>query len=176
MRRQTTRPVALLLTVSIAIAACSTLNPAPSTSSTPGAVSAAPVATDSGLATEPETSDHSPDVGASAMTQTDTDWGRIWDAIPRSFPVYPGASETTEIGSPASAQLIIPTDVATGAAWMKGALDAKGLRTTVSGPLEDGSMMLDSVGPSGCAAKTTIGRTGTVTVMTVLYGANCPFS
>jgi hypothetical protein len=44
----------------------------------------------------------------------------------------------------------------------------------VSGPLEDGSMTLDSVGPNGCAAKTTIARTGGITLLTILYGAKCP--
>jgi len=110
------------------------------------------------------------------MTQTDTEWGRIWDAIPRAFPVYPGATATTEIGAPASAQFVVPANVATATTWMKSALDATGLRTTVSGPLEDGSMTLDSVGPNGCAAQTTIARTGGVTLLTILYGARCPYA
>jgi hypothetical protein len=46
----------------------------------------------------------------------------------------------------------------------------------VSGPLEDGGMTLDSEGAAGCMARTTIARTGSVTTMTVLYGATCPFS
>jgi hypothetical protein len=110
------------------------------------------------------------------MTQTNTAWGRIWDALPRSFPIYPGSSATTEIGEPASGQFVVPTDVATATAWTKAALDATGLRTMVSGPLEDGSMTLDSQGAAGCLVQTTIARTGSVTTMTVLYGATCPFS
>jgi hypothetical protein len=110
------------------------------------------------------------------MTQTDTAWGRIWDAIPPSFPIYPGSTATTEIGAPASGQFVVPANVATATTWTKAALDAIGLRTTVAGPLEDGSMTLDSVGPNGCAANTTIARTGGVTVLTILYGAKCPFS
>ena len=110
------------------------------------------------------------------VTQTDTAWGRIWDALPRSFPRYPGSELSTEVGEPASGQLVVPTDVDTATVWLKAALDATGLRTTVSGPLEDGSMRLDSVGANGCAVQTTIARTGTVTLETVLYGATCPFS
>jgi hypothetical protein len=60
---------------------------------------------------------------------------------------------------------------------MQGALEAAGFRTEgVSGPLEDGSVVIDSTGPvAGCRVQTTIVRRGGVTMMTVLYGASCPF-
>jgi hypothetical protein len=131
--------------------------------------------TETAPATSPSASNATSPPGGSA-TQTDTEWGRIWDEIPRSFPVYPGATPTTDIGPPVSAEFVIPADVRTATTWMKAALDASGLRTSVSGPLEDGSMTLDSVGPNGCAAKTTIARTGGLTLLTILYGANCPAS
>jgi hypothetical protein len=174
MPRLTTRSVswlALVLVVAGTFPACSPLNDAPGPSSIATALpSGVPITA------TPEPSDATPEPDASGMTQTNTAWGRIWDALPRSFPIYPGSSATTEIGEPASAQFIVPTDVATAAAWTKAALDATSLRTTVSGPLEDGSMRLDSVGSAGCMAQTTIARLGSVTTMTVLYGATCPFS
>jgi hypothetical protein len=174
MSRRTPRPASLLALVLVAagtFAACSPLNDAPGPSSTATAVpSGVPITA------TPEPSDATPGPDASGMTQTNTAWGRIWDALPRAFPIYPGSSPTTEIGEPASGQFVVPTDVATATAWTKAALDATGLRTTVSGPLENGSMTLDSEGPAGCMAQTTIARTGSVTTMTVLYGATCPFS
>ena len=172
MRRRIASSLGLVIAASIAVGACSPLSDAPgSTSGT------AAVPTGSAITATPEPSDATaePNATATAMTQTDTEWGRIWDAIPRSFPVYPGATSTTEIGAPASAQFVVPADVATATTWTKSALDATGLRTTVSGPLEDGSSTLDSVGPNACAAKTTIARTGGVTLLTILYGAKCPF-
>jgi hypothetical protein len=184
MRRRTA-PSALLLALlfgAAAVAACSPLNDAPGPSSTATAVPSGAVISAtpdvSGVPSD-EPSDVSPSSGDSAtsgMTQTNTAWGRIWDALPRTFPIYPGSSASTEIGAPASGQFVVPTDVATATAWAKSALDATGLRTTVSGPLEDGSMRLDSVGPAGCAVQTTIAREGAATTMTVLYGATCAFS
>ena len=171
MRRRIASSLGLVIAASIAVGACSPLNDAP------GATPSGPAATALGSITAtPEPSDATAEPDASGMTQTDTEWGRIWDAIPRSFPVYPGAAATTEIGAPASAQFVVPADVATATTWTKSALDATGLRTTVSGPLEDGSVTLDSVGPNGCAAETTIARTGGVTLLTILYGAKCPFA
>ena len=171
MRRRIASSLGLVVAASIAVGACSPLSDAPGPTS-----GATAVPTGSRLTATPEPSAATAEPDATVMTQTDTEWGRIWDAIPRSFPVYPGATATTEIGAPASAQFVVPADVATATTWTKSALDATGLRTTVSGPLEDGSVALDSVGPSGCAAKTTIARTGGVTLLTILYGANCPFA
>jgi hypothetical protein len=169
--------VALVLGAAV-VAACNPLNDAPGPSSTATALpSGAVISATPDVSGAP--SDAPPSAGDSAtsgMTQTNTAWGRIWDALPRAFPIYPGSSESTEIGAAASGQFVVPTDVATATAWTKSALDAAGLRTTVSGPLEDGSMRLDSAGAAGCAVQTTIAREGAVTTMTVLYGATCPFS
>jgi hypothetical protein len=171
MSRRFASSLGLVVAASITVATCNSLNDAPGSTSGTTAVP-----TGSGIAASPEPSAATPEPDASAMTQTDTEWGRIWDAIPDAFPVYPGATATTEIGAPVSAEFVVPADVATATAWTKPALDATGLRTTVSGPLEDGSVTLDSVGPNGCAAKTTIARTGGVTLLTVLYGAKCPYA
>lgn len=46
----------------------------------------------------------------------------------------------------------------------------------LSGPLEDGSYVLDSVGDGGCRIQTTIAPQGGLTLVTVLYGADCPAS
>jgi hypothetical protein len=107
--------------------------------------------------------------------QTDTDWGRIWDTLPPSFPRYPGAKPSEPTG-PASATLVIPSDVQTATSWMKAALDAGEWATIIGGPLEDGSMALDSVGPAdNCQVNTRIAKVGGLTIMTILYGASCPF-
>jgi hypothetical protein len=59
---------------------------------------------------------------------------------------------------------------------MKAALDAGDWATIIGGPLEDGGMALDSVGPAdGCQVSTRIAKVGGVTIMTILYGASCPF-
>ena len=176
MPRRIASSLGLVVVASIIFGACNASNVA-SPSATPATAepaTAAPTETPPQTSAAPSVATPGPD--NSAMTQTDTEWGRIWDAIPRAFPVYPGATATTEIGAPASAQFVVPANVATATTWMKSALDGTGLRTTVSGPLEDGSMTLDSVGPNGCAAQTTIARIGGVTLLTILSGARCPFT
>ena len=163
-------PAAVVMLVVATLAGCSASPAAqPSTSAavatagaTPGSVgpsSAAPAST------KP---------GSGAVTQTDTEWGRIWDALPASFPRYPGASPV-EATVPASAVLVVPTDVQTATAWMKAALGDGEWATVVAGPLEDGTMVLDSIGAGDCQLTTRIARVGSTTQMTILYGAGCPF-
>ena len=113
-----------------------------------------------------------------AITQTDTMWGRIWDALPASFPVYPGAVETEEAGAggPVSATFstaAAPEELAT---WMQSQLELATYSTeALSGPLEDGSFVLDSVGDATCRIETTVAPAGDLTIITVRYGADCPF-
>ena len=116
--------------------------------------------------------------GATPPSQTDTEWGRIWDTLPSGFPTYPGSTpgEETSTG-PASANLVVQ------------GLDAKGITTLLqtllqqagyateglSGPLEDGSYVLDMTGPAtGCKVQVSAAPTGSVTILTILYGASCP--
>jgi hypothetical protein len=116
-------------------------------------------------------------VRPSPPSQTDTVWGRIWDALPETFPAFPGAGPT-EIGDgPTSASLDVgdaaPAEVA---AFYESALVRAGYATlTNSGPREDGSWEIESTGPSACRVRTTVTPLGGTTVVEILYGADCPF-
>jgi len=168
-RRPTVLPV-LLLATALVVAACagdptSSAAPSvePSTDATP-AFTAAPGA-----------SELAP---TDAMTQTDTAWGRIWDAAPSGFPVYPGAAPATAAGpDPASGTWAIEGgDALEIASWMQTSLETATYSTeAMSGPFEDGSFIIESVGDGECRIHTTIAPLGGLTTITVLYGAACPF-
>ena len=116
--------------------------------------------------------------GESAITQTDTEWGRIWDALPAGFPVYPDAVETEEAGAgePVSATFSSPAAADEIATWLQSRLELATFSTVAfSGPFEDGSFVLDSVGDGDCRIETTVGPAGGLTIITVRYGADCPF-
>ena len=115
---------------------------------------------------------------AAAAGQTDTEWGRIWDTLPSSFPAIPGARPSEEAAtSPASATFVIAGDVARLVAtalvtqMASAGFPTQGLGT----PLEDGSYTLDATGSSpGCEVQLTIKPMGGETFVTILYGAACP--
>jgi hypothetical protein len=113
------------------------------------------------------------------VTQTDTEWGRIWDALPAAFPVYPGAVESEEAGGgePVSATFSIADAAADEiATWLQQQLELATYSTeALSGPLEDGSFVIDSVGDAGCRIETTVAPAGGLALITVRYGADCPF-
>ena len=113
------------------------------------------------------------------MSQSDTDWGRIWDGLPGGFPSIPGATpDENAAGSPASAVLVVQGGDAKGIATsLQTALKSAGYTTVGSmDPLEDGSVVLEMTGsPDGCAVQVTLTPTGGLTTVRILYGAGCPF-
>ena len=114
---------------------------------------------------------------AAADTQTDTAWGRIWDGVPVGFPIFPGSKIAGETSpEPVSARYSVATgDTAVIATWMQTALENAGLRTeALSGPLEDGSFVLESVGEVDCRVQVIVAPMGGLTFVTVRYGAACP--
>jgi hypothetical protein len=153
------------------IAGCgSPVDPPPS--ATPGTTTPPPNATPILVTPSPSPSP----TPTTAPGLTATDWGTIWDALPPGFPRYPG-SEPTETGEgAASAVLDVPADVQTVTTWLQAALEQAGFSTfTLSGPAEDGSMEIESVGPvDECRVRTTIAPLGGSTIVTILYGGSCP--
>jgi hypothetical protein len=115
---------------------------------------------------------------ASPVGQSETAWGRIWDRVPPWFPRYPGSSEAQDASAAASsARFAVPSgDPREIASWLRSGLETATLRTDVSGPLEDGSMTLDSVGEGTCRARTTVAPLGGMTFVTVFYGSDCPIT
>ena len=142
-------------------------------SSTPsGAPSAGTPIADASMAASSSAS------GAAVGTQTDTTWGRIWDNVPPGFPRYPGSSVAGDTGpEPVSATYAVagggdPEQIAS---WMQAALGTATFSTeALSGPLEDGSFVLDSVGDGGCRIQVAIKPMGGLTFVTVRYGSACP--
>jgi hypothetical protein len=126
---------------------------------------------------EPASSQPGPSSAAPAVGQTDTDWGRIWDAVPAGFPRYPGSTPADDAGpEPASARFAVAGgDPAAIATWMQDALETATFSTLgLNGPAEDGGYVIDSTGEGQCRVQTTIAPLGDITFITVLYGADCP--
>lgn len=112
-----------------------------------------------------------------AGTQTDTDWGRIWDGVPAGFPIFPGSAIAGDTSpEPVSATYSVANDdTAVIATWMQAALENLSFRTeALSGPLEDGSFALEMVGQRDCRLQVIVVPMAELTFVTVRYGAACP--
>ena len=176
----TTRPrrLALLLSLvalALAMAGCGG-GPAASDRDTP---SLAPTEAPS-AGTSPATSDApaSPDASAD-IGQSDTEWGRIWDGVPAGFPRFTGARDADEAtAEPVSdAYAVEGGDASEISTWLQAAMETATYSTEgLSGPLEDGGFVLDSVGDATCRIQTTITPLGDLVLVTVRYGADCPAS
>lgn len=150
------------LTLALAASACGSTTSTAATTSLPSTESVAP-ATSSAL----------------PAGQTDTEWGRIWDELPAGFPIYPGSALAGDASPEAVSgrYAIVGGDPAEIASWMQTALEAATFSTeALSGPLEDGRYVLDSVGQGDCRIETTVVPLGRLTFLSVRYGAACPLT
>lgn len=154
------------------LAACQPATGSPSPATTTSGSAASSAAPSAGTSPSAEASPPAP------ADQTDTAWGRIWDSLPAGFPGYPGATPAGEAATgAASAVLAVQgAEAKTVAEWMQSKLEQATYSTeALSGPLEDGSYVLDSIGPApGCRVQVSIAPLGGLTTVTVLYGADCP--
>ena len=155
------------------VAGCGAAGPA---ATSPG-TSLAPASPPPALTPVPGGSVASPPANASPPAQTDTEWGRIWDALPASFPLPPGAVPTETNEGPASAVVEVPAAANATAALLQSALTGRGFHIdAANGPSEDGGYTLDaSTLGTNCRTQVRVVPLGDATIVTVLYGASCPF-
>ena len=176
MSTRTRRLLSILpLVLVMLLAACGSAEQSPGPSPSGGATADSPAA--SGAPNASAATPSAPAESPAADTQTDTAWGRIWDGVPAGFPIFPGSSIAGDTGpEPVSATYSIANDdTAVIATWMQAALENASFRTEgFSGPLEDGSFVLESVGQGDCRVQVIVVPMGGLTFVTVRYGAACP--
>ena len=113
----------------------------------------------------------------SIPTTSTTEFGEIWDALPPSFPTLPGQQPATTAPGATSGSFAVDMDVAAAVPAVRTALEAQGWTVDVSSPLEDGTVVLTAAGSAvGCKTEVRFTPTSGTVVMSVLYGAACPFA
>ena len=163
MRSRSGRPIAViaLLTAGTIVTSCGSDRP----SASAAASIEVPVASDS------------PSGSAAGGTQSESGWGRIWDNVPTGFPRFPGSTIADPVSpDPVSATYSVADgDTAQIAGWMQNALETASFGTeSLSGPLEDGGFVIESVGEGECRIQTSVQPMGGLTFVIVRYGAACP--
>ena len=109
-------------------------------------------------------------------TITETEWGTILDRLPAGFPVHPDAIPIEPPEGPASGAFAVGATGPELTQWYRSELELAGYSTVaLSGPLEDGSTVIDSVGPTStaCRIRTTITPRSGTTMVTILVDAAC---
>lgn len=110
----------------------------------------------------------------SRIPTTQTDWGTILDALPASFPIYPGAGIAEVPEGPLSGSFDAQDDASTVAGWYEGQLGDRGYAVERSEPLEDGSITLDAQADlPECRIRMVFRPEATSTIITVLVASAC---
>lgn len=110
----------------------------------------------------------------------ETSWGTAWEALPPGFPLPP-AMTPAEPGDPAdepsSGAFVVERDVDAVAEQARAALDGAGYSIeALGGPAEDGSLVVDAVGQDpACRIRVTVRPLGGLTLVSVLFAAECPW-
>jgi hypothetical protein len=162
----------LLALLALIFAGCGATGPTPA-SNRPGATAdASPVLTPVPGGTTGPSGPVEP-----APAQIDTDWGRIWDSLPPSFPVPPEAFPAEPFEGPASAAFGIGASGDQAADRFVAGLAPAGYSIEGrSRPLEDGSVVIDAVGADpACRVQVRVTPLSGTTRVVVMFGAACPF-
>jgi hypothetical protein len=182
----TRSPLAALAVVTILVAACgaatSSTAAAPSAATPPAVTQRTP--SPSHAATPNPTPVLTPVPGGASDEPnpppvnpgtTVTDWGRILDAVPKDFPVYPGAEPAELPEGPNSGAWSVGADVESVSTWYRDRLKAAGFTSQdLSSPLEDGSRVLDiTTDLPECRIQLTFRPANGSTMIMVMYGAGC---
>ena len=175
LRRRAADPLVPILVVALAVLAVAcgtgaTISPRPSAAASVAPPSPAVTAVPGGPA--------SPVVGASVgpPTTTDTEFGKIYDLLPSTFPRLPGQQPAETGAGPTSGSFAVNTTAAAASKAIQAALTAQGWTVDVGSPLEDGSIVLEAAhAPPGCKTEVRFTPLSGTVVMSVLYGASCPF-
>ncbi len=198
LRRSFVRIVGVGAVLGLLLAGCSSAaaTPTPTTAPTSQAViSASPavVVTPTPVASQP-TPVRSPSGQAAAISPApthlagpsgspgtiDTSTGKVWDALPASFPIYPGLEAAPQPGMPTSGNLAMAGDHTSElVSWYGKALVLAGYDVGAPSPaLEDGTrhLVAHRTGQSGCAVDVAIAPTGTMTFVSIGFGTGCAFS
>jgi hypothetical protein len=180
------RPIAALaaglLAIATLTAACGASGPTlrPSTAPTPTSTTAPTTAPDDSPTAPPLTpvpggasEDPVPPPDNTGTTQTE--WGRILDAVPDTFPTYPGAEPADLPEGPNSGAWLTDAAIDDVVPWYRTAIEDAGFTIdNLSSPLEDGSRVLDVVGDlPECKAQVTFRPENGSTIIIVMYGAGC---
>jgi len=179
-RRLAADPLVPILALALAIAAIGCAGPAatPSAATPQPTRATAPAPTSQPSLTPVPGGQPTPAVGGSIGppgTTNVTGFGRILDALPPSFPKLPGQEPAETGAGPTSGSVVANLDVASASATIETALRTQGWTVDAGSPLEDGSVVLEASGPNACKAEIRFTpQTGSV-IMTVLYGATCPY-
>jgi hypothetical protein len=170
-----------LVAVVLILGACggtATVTPAPTDPPTsPSAAPATPAPSAPLLTPVPGSSAEPAPSQAGIPTTTETDWGTIWDALPPSFPRDPSWTPVDPIEGPASGAFAVGASGEDVAATMQSALELANYSTfTMSGPFEDGSYVIESVGATDlCRVETRVTPLSGTTHVRVRMSADCPF-
>jgi hypothetical protein len=174
LRRSTARLVARAIVACLATAALVGCTTDSTSSAGPSAGASSQPSGPSAIPTDPDATP-----GGTPPSQTDTDWGRIWDALPDGFADYPGWTPTETGEGPASAFFDAgDQEPAAVMNLVRTDFDLAGLSVgEVEGPREDGSLVLEAVGAvvDACRVRVTATPMGGTTIVEILYGADCPF-
>lgn len=110
-----------------------------------------------------------------------TAWGTAWDGLPSGFPLPAGAEPAEPAdptADPTSGSFVVAGAAKAVADAAQKALETAGFSTeALTGPYEDGSLVIDSVGTNpACRVQTRVLPQGGSTTISILYGAACPWS